>query len=106
MDQPLGDEVLERPAHRSPRPGLSITVADATPETAKHLGCEPGRALLRVDRVHRTVAGRLVELAISHFLPEPHSYRGRLRRGGQWCRGRSGAARGHVLLCLTRAAGR
>ncbi|MCX4705413.1 GntR family transcriptional regulator [Streptomyces sp. NBC_01352] len=60
----------------------SITVADATPELAAHLGCEPGRALLRIDRVYQSVAGQLVELAISHFLPEHYSYRVRLRRSG------------------------
>ncbi|MGW2571021.1 GntR family transcriptional regulator [Streptomyces sp. NPDC001537] len=61
----------------------SITVAEASPEIAGHLGCEPGRALLRIDRVYQTAAGQLVELAISHFLPEHYSYRVRLRRGGQ-----------------------
>lgn len=61
----------------------SITVAEATPDIAGHLGCEPGHALLRVDRVYQTVAGQAVELAISHFLPEHYSYRVRLRRSGQ-----------------------
>ena len=61
----------------------SITVAEATAEIAEHLGCEPGRALLRIDRVYQTVTGQLVELAISHFLPEHYSYRVRLRRSGQ-----------------------
>ncbi|MFD8309367.1 GntR family transcriptional regulator [Streptomyces sp. NPDC059690] len=60
----------------------SITVAGATADLAEHLGCEPGRPLLRIDRVYRTVAGQLVELAISHFLPEHYSYRVRLRRSG------------------------
>ncbi|KAB1139893.1 GntR family transcriptional regulator [Streptomyces luteolifulvus] len=60
----------------------SITVAEATPEIAGHLGCAPGRALLRVDRVYQSVAGQLVELAISHFLPEHYSYRVRLKRSG------------------------
>ncbi|MEU6372545.1 GntR family transcriptional regulator [Streptomyces sp. NPDC046909] len=61
----------------------SITVAEATPELAGHLGCAPGRALLRVDRVYQSADGHLVELAISHFLPEHYSYRVRLRRSGQ-----------------------
>jgi DNA-binding GntR family transcriptional regulator len=60
----------------------SITVAEATPRIAEYLGCEPGRALLRIDRVYQSVAGQLVELAISHFLPEHYSYRVRLRRSG------------------------
>ncbi|MEU6354374.1 GntR family transcriptional regulator [Streptomyces sp. NPDC047072] len=61
----------------------SITVAEATPEIAGHLGCEPGRALLRIDRVYQSAAGQLVELAVSHFLPEHYSYRVRLRRSGR-----------------------
>lgn len=61
----------------------SITVATAGAGIAGHLGCEPGRALLRIDRVYRSAAGRLVELAVSHFLPEHYSYRVRLRRGGR-----------------------
>ncbi|MDH6213686.1 GntR family transcriptional regulator [Streptomyces pseudovenezuelae] len=60
----------------------SITVAGATPEVAGHLGCEPGRPLLRIDRVYQSAAGQAVELAISHFLPEHYSYRVRLRRNG------------------------
>ncbi|MER5508581.1 GntR family transcriptional regulator [Streptomyces sp. NPDC002766] len=60
----------------------SITVAEATADLAEHLGCEPGRPLLRIDRVYRTVAGQPAELAISHFLPEHYSYRVRLRRSG------------------------
>ncbi|MDN3026935.1 GntR family transcriptional regulator [Streptomyces sp. S.PB5] len=61
----------------------SITVAAATPELAEHLGCEPGRPLLRIDRVYQSADGHLVELAISHFLPEHYSYRVRLRRSGR-----------------------
>ncbi|BBC38361.1 GntR family transcriptional regulator [Streptomyces graminofaciens] len=60
----------------------SITVAEATPEIASHLNCEPGRPLLRIDRVYQSVTGQLVELAISHFLPEHYSYHVRLRRSG------------------------
>ncbi|MHC3467357.1 GntR family transcriptional regulator [Streptomyces sp. 7R007] len=58
----------------------SITVAAAAPGIARHLGCAPGHALLRVDRVYRSADGRLVELAVSHFLPEHYAYRVRLRR--------------------------
>ncbi|MGW3285859.1 GntR family transcriptional regulator [Streptomyces sp. NPDC001002] len=58
----------------------SITVAEATAEIAEHLGCAPGRALLRIDRVYQSGTGQVVELAISHFLPEHYSYRVRLRR--------------------------
>ncbi|TVT02096.1 GntR family transcriptional regulator [Amycolatopsis bartoniae] len=58
----------------------SVTVGFATEETAAHLGCEPGRALLRIDRLYLSSAGRPVQLAISHFLPEHYSYRVRLQR--------------------------
>lgn len=61
----------------------SITVAEATREIAGHLRCEPGRSLLRIDRVYLSAAGQLVELAVSHFLPEHYSYRVRLRRSGR-----------------------
>lgn len=58
----------------------SITVATASPGTAEHLGCEIGTPLLRVDRIYFDTTERLVELGISHFLPEHYSYRVRLRR--------------------------
>lgn len=59
----------------------SITVATASEAVAGDLGCEPGRALLRVDRLYATASGQRVELAVSHFLPELYSYRVHLRRG-------------------------
>ncbi|MGH3631796.1 MAG: GntR family transcriptional regulator [Sciscionella sp.] len=58
----------------------SITVELADPDTARHLGCEPRHALLRIDRLYRTGTGEGVELAISHYLPEHYSYRVHLRR--------------------------
>lgn len=58
----------------------SITVAPADPVTAAQLGCAAGDPLLRIDRLYSDTAGRPVELAISHFLPELYSYRTRLRR--------------------------
>ncbi len=58
----------------------SITIQTASPEIAERLGCEPGHPLLRIDRVYQSNDGRLVELAVSHFLPEHYSYRLRLRR--------------------------
>lgn len=58
----------------------SITVDQAGEEVAGQLGCEPGRALLRIDRLYRSTTGQPVELAVSHFLPEHYSYRVRLRR--------------------------
>jgi DNA-binding GntR family transcriptional regulator len=58
----------------------SITVTAASPSTAEHLGCQSGTPLLRVDRIYFDTTERLVELGISHFLPEHYSYRVRLRR--------------------------
>ena len=58
----------------------SITVARADPAAAAQLGCAAGDPLLRIDRLYSDTAGRPVELAISHFLPELYSYRTKLRR--------------------------
>ena len=58
----------------------SITVGLATADVAEHLGCEPHRPLLRIDRMYHSTTGQPVELAVSHFLPEHYSYRVRLRR--------------------------
>ncbi|MEV0637519.1 GntR family transcriptional regulator [Streptomyces sp. NPDC050619] len=76
----LLDERLPEPIAEAEQ---NITVAEATPQIAGQLGCEPGRALLRIDRAYQSAAGRRVELAISHFLPEHYSYRVRLRRSGR-----------------------
>lgn len=59
----------------------SITAVLATDALTAGLGCAVGDPLLRVDRVYHATNGRLVELAVSHFLPEHYSYRVRLRRG-------------------------
>lgn len=58
----------------------SITVAAADGPVAAALGCPAGDPLLRVDRLYSDTAGRPVELAVSHFLPELYSYRTKLRR--------------------------
>ncbi|MEV5978310.1 GntR family transcriptional regulator [Streptomyces sp. NPDC052114] len=72
LDGRLPEPVAE--AHQS------VTVAPADAAAAARLGCPPAHPLLRVDRLSVTAAGRPVELTISHFLPERHSYRVRLRR--------------------------
>jgi GntR family transcriptional regulator len=61
----------------------SITVAAADPLVAAVLGCAAGDPVLRIDRLYSDTAGRPVELAISHFLPELYSYRTKLRRDRQ-----------------------
>ncbi|MGH3748242.1 MAG: GntR family transcriptional regulator [Micromonosporaceae bacterium] len=58
----------------------SITAVAASGRVCDALGCQPGAPLLRVDRIYRTTRGKLVELAISYFLPEHYSYRVKLRR--------------------------
>lgn len=58
----------------------SITVASATAEAANGLGCAPGHAMLRVDRLYSDAAGRVIDLSISYFLPEHYTYRVTLRR--------------------------
>ena len=58
----------------------SITATQADTETAAGLGCAVGHTVLRVDRLYIDTAGRVVELAVSHFLPEEYTYRVTLRR--------------------------
>ena len=58
----------------------SITVEEADREVADAVGCAPGHAMLRVDRLYADATGIPVELAVSHFLPEQYTYRVTLRR--------------------------
>ena len=58
----------------------SISAAGAPAFAARHLGCEVGEPLLRIDRLYFDGAGDPVELAVSHFDPEHYSYRVRLKR--------------------------
>lgn len=58
----------------------SITVAPADSAVGTALSCEPGHAMLRVDRLYSDTTGRPVELSVSHFLPEQYTYRVTLRR--------------------------
>jgi len=60
----------------------SITVAPADEQVAKALGCAPGHAMLRVDRLYSDATDTPVELAVSYFLPEQYTYRVTLRRSG------------------------
>jgi GntR family transcriptional regulator len=60
----------------------SITVAPADAATAAAVGCEPGHAMLRVDRLYSDSSGTPVELSVSYFLPEQYTYRVTLRRSG------------------------
>ncbi|MFW0785497.1 GntR family transcriptional regulator [Gordonia sp. CPCC 206044] len=60
----------------------SITVASADAEVAAQLDCPVGHSMLRVDRLYSDADGSVVELAVSHFLPEHYTYRVTLRRSG------------------------
>ncbi len=53
----------------------SVTAVAAPLDVQVHLGAAPGQPVLRLDRVYRDVAGRAVEAATSHFLPEHYAYR-------------------------------
>lgn len=57
----------------------SITVTGADDDDASAVGCSPGHPMLQVDRLYSDRAGRPVELAVSHFLPEQYTYRVTLR---------------------------
>lgn len=72
LDERMSDPIAEAEQ--------SITVGQASAGAAEHLGCEPDRSLLRIDRIYQSTAGQPVELAVSYFLPEHYSYRVRLRR--------------------------
>jgi GntR family transcriptional regulator len=58
----------------------SISAAGAPAFAARHLGCETGQPLLRIDRLYFDAEDDPVELAVSYFDPEHYSYRVKLRR--------------------------
>ncbi len=58
----------------------SVSAAGAPAFAARHLGCDVGQPLLRIDRLYFDADDAPVELAISYFDPEHYSYRVRLRR--------------------------
>jgi GntR family transcriptional regulator len=58
----------------------SVSAAGAPAFAARHLGCDTGEPLLRIDRLYFDGEDTPVELAISYFDPEHYSYRVKLRR--------------------------
>jgi DNA-binding GntR family transcriptional regulator len=58
----------------------NITAMNAPDEEAKLIGCEPGDAILLVERLYYDTAGRFVEFTASHFNPRRYSYQMELRR--------------------------
>jgi len=61
----------------------SITAVTADADVATALQCEAGIPVLRIERIYYSASGRAVELAISHSLPELHTYRVRLQRNSR-----------------------
>lgn len=56
-----------------------IEPAVASPETARHLGLEPGTPLLRARRQYFTMGGELVEIAQAFYHPDRYRYEVELR---------------------------
>lgn len=71
------EPLLERPvagAHQE------ITAASAASATAALIGCEPGDAILLIERLFYDTFGHFVEYTTSQFNPRRYSYRMELRR--------------------------
>ncbi len=78
-----GTVIGEAEAHLSRRVAgarQDITALKAPEEEASLIGCEPGDAILLVERLFYDTAGRFVELTASHFNPRRYSYQMELRR--------------------------
>lgn len=52
-----------------------ITAMNAPAEEAMMIGCEPGDAILLIERLYYDTAGKYVEFTASHFNPRRYSYR-------------------------------
>jgi GntR family transcriptional regulator len=73
--------LLERVAHVPIAGALqSVTAVPAPNDVAPHIDCDVGDPVLRIDRLYFEAAGRLVELAVTHFNPDRYSYRLDIRR--------------------------
>lgn len=57
-----------------------ITAMKAGDYESEHIGCEPGDAILLIERLFYDAAGKYVEFTSSHFNPRRYSYRMELRR--------------------------
>ena len=60
--------------------GLDITAVAAPDSVSALMGCEPGEAILCVERVFYDSGGTPMEFAISHYNPKQNSYRMEMRR--------------------------
>ena len=59
-----------------------ITAMNAPEDEAKLIGCQPGDAILLIDRLYYDADGKFVEFTSSHFNPRRYAYRMELRRRG------------------------
>jgi GntR family transcriptional regulator len=59
-----------------------ITAMSAPEDEAKAIGCEPGEAILLIERTYYDTAGTIIEFTASHFNPRRYTYRMELRRRG------------------------
>ncbi len=57
-----------------------ITAVPAPPDLSTLIDCQPGEAILYVERIYFDTNNNPVELAISHYNPRRYSYRLELRR--------------------------
>jgi GntR family transcriptional regulator len=61
----------------------NITAMNARADEAELIGCQPGDAILLIERRYYDIAGEFVEFAASHFNPRRYTYRMDLRRGSR-----------------------
>jgi GntR family transcriptional regulator len=59
-----------------------ITAMSAPEEEATAIGCEPGDAILLIERTYYDTTGSIVEFTASHFNPRRYTYRMELHRRG------------------------
>lgn len=59
-----------------------ITAMNAPEHEAALIGCEPGDAILLIERLYYDADGRFIEFTSSHFNPRRYSYRMELQRRG------------------------
>jgi GntR family transcriptional regulator len=71
------EPLLERPVAGALQ---NITAMNARADEADLIGCEPGDAILHIERSYYDTAGKFVLFAASHFNPRRYTYRMDLRR--------------------------
>jgi GntR family transcriptional regulator len=66
--------------HRIAGARQNITALNAPEREAGLIGCEPGDAILLIERLYYDTAGKFIEFTASHFNPRRYSYQTELRR--------------------------